>query len=197
TEGAQHVDGGAIAAPGALGQLAAVAEPHHLCAAGLVGAGLARQMMQIFRVGGIGDIDDRRAVGLGPARRGIDRRRYIVRSAVMADIGDPAIALMMDGRLIGTARLQVVPADQAHVRSLGWRSNFLLLGLGCAGRDQEADDEQCLPRHGVPPWGVSPWFPVIIRGRTAAATALTAPLSQPHFGPAMSVETLLLFFLAC
>ena len=41
------------------------------------------------------------------------------RAAVMADIGDVAVALLVDDRLIGAARLQVVVADQAHV--LGFR----------------------------------------------------------------------------
>ena len=36
-------------------------------------------------------------------------------AAMMADIGDPAVALMMDGRLIGAACLQVVVADEPHI----------------------------------------------------------------------------------
>ena len=43
----------------------------------------------------------------------IDRHRDVVGAAVMADIGDPAVALMMDGRLIGAARLQVVDSPPA------------------------------------------------------------------------------------
>ena len=57
----------------------------------------------------------------------IDRRRDIVAAAVMADIGDPAVALMMDGRLIGAARLQVAGSDQLHVEGFGRRADHLLL----------------------------------------------------------------------
>jgi hypothetical protein len=53
----------------------------------------------------------------------------IVGAAVMADIGDPALALMMDGRLIGAARLQVVIADQFHVGGFGRRADDLALSL--------------------------------------------------------------------
>src|SRR4029077_7481567 len=41
------------------------------------------------------------------------------RTAVMADVGDEAVALLMDGRLVGAAGLQVVQADEAHVTGLG------------------------------------------------------------------------------
>ena len=36
-------------------------------------------------------------------------------AAVMPDVGDPAIALPMDERLVGAAALQVVKTDQLHV----------------------------------------------------------------------------------
>ena len=39
-------------------------------------------------------------------------------AAVVADIGDVAVALLVDDRLIGAARLQVVVADEAHVLGL-------------------------------------------------------------------------------
>ena len=76
---------------------------------------------------GIGDVDDRGAVRLGLAGHRIDRIGNVVGAAVMADIGDPAVALMMDGRLIGAARLQVVVADQLHVGGFGRRPDHLLL----------------------------------------------------------------------
>ena len=62
-EGAQHVDRVAIA----LGQGLAVADAHHLRAARLVVACLPGNVPQIFRMRGIGDVDDRGAVGLGLA----------------------------------------------------------------------------------------------------------------------------------
>jgi len=84
---------------------------------------------QIFWLLGIGDVDDRRAVRLGLAGLRIERRRNIVGAAVMSDIGDPAVALMMDGRLIGAARLLIVAADQFHVGGFGRRADHLLLRL--------------------------------------------------------------------
>ena len=164
-EGAQHVDGGAIGA----GQGAAVAHPHHLRAACLVGARGARQMAQILRIGGIGDVDDRRAVGLGLSGHRIDRCRNVVGAAVMADIGDPAVALAVDRRLIGAARLQVAPAGQPHVRGFRRRADLLLLGVCRARQDQKTDDKQSLSRHGVPSG-----FASIIQHRRPAAAATRA-----------------------
>jgi hypothetical protein len=37
---------------------------------------------------------------------------------MVADIGDVAVALVMNGGLIGTARLQVAVTDEAHVLRL-------------------------------------------------------------------------------
>jgi hypothetical protein len=45
----------------------------------------------------------------------------------MADVGDPAVALMMDGRLIAAARLQVAGSNQLHVARFGRRADHLLL----------------------------------------------------------------------
>ena len=130
---AQHVDRVAVA----LGQRLAVADAHHLRAAGLVLAFLPRDMPQIFRLRGIGDIDDGGAVGLGLAGLRIDRSRNVVGAAVMADIGDPAIALMMDGRLVGAARLQVAGSDQLHVGRFRRRADHLALRMGIAGAGDE------------------------------------------------------------
>src|SRR5262245_65933230 len=103
-EGAQHVDGIAIAFRQAL----AVADAYHLGAAGFVFAFLAGNMPKISWRCGIGDVDDGGAVWFRFAGLRIDRRRNVVGAAVMAAIGDPAFALVMDGRLIAAARLQVV-----------------------------------------------------------------------------------------
>ena len=105
----------------------AVAHPHHLRAARLVGAGRARDVVQVFRMRRIGDVDDRGAVVLGLAGQRIDRRRHVVGAAVMADIGDVAVALLVDGGLVGRARLQVVPADQLHVGGFRRRADLLFL----------------------------------------------------------------------
>ncbi len=78
---------------------------------------------------GIGDVDNGRAVRLVLAGLRIDGRRDIVGSTVMSDIGDPAIALVVDRRLIGAARLQIVGADKLHIGGFGRRANHLLLSL--------------------------------------------------------------------
>ena len=63
-EGAQHIDRIAIA----LRQRLAVADAHHLRAAGFIFSFLAGNVAQIFGLRGIGDIDDRGAVRLGACR---------------------------------------------------------------------------------------------------------------------------------
>ena len=35
---------------------------------------------------------------------------------MMTNVGDPAIALLLDNRLVGAASLQVVVADELHVQ---------------------------------------------------------------------------------
>ncbi len=118
---AQHIDRVRIA----LGQLLAIAHAHHLRAAAFVLSFLARNVGQIFRMRGIGDVDDRGPVRLGLPGQGIDGVGNFVGAAVMTDIGDPAVALMMDGRLIGAARLQIAVADELHVGGFGRRADFL------------------------------------------------------------------------
>jgi hypothetical protein len=51
----------------------------------------------------------------------------------MADIGDIAVALVMDGRLIGAARLEIAGADELHVGSFRRRADQLLLRVGGTG----------------------------------------------------------------
>src|SRR5882757_6208507 len=95
-EAAQHVHRVGIA----LGQRLALANAHHLRAASLIFSFLAWNVAQIFWLRGIGDVDDRGAVRLGLSAKRIERRRNIVGAAVMSDIGDPALTLVMDGGLI-------------------------------------------------------------------------------------------------
>jgi hypothetical protein len=60
---------------------------------------------------------------------------------MMTDIGDVAITLMMDGRLIGAPALKIVVADKAHIHRLGRRPD-LLLGRGYrAYRPKDRDPE--------------------------------------------------------
>src|SRR3954452_21452222 len=146
----QHVDRVAIA----LRQRLAVANPHHLRAAGFILAFLARKVAQIFWLRGIGDVDDRCAVRFGLAGLRVDGRRNIVAATVMADIGDPAVALMMDGRLIAAACLQVAGSNQLHVAGFGRRPNHLLLrtsdAWACEKKNREPGSEFKATAH-VPP----------------------------------------------
>src|SRR5882757_6629973 len=96
-------------------------------------------MPQVLWMRRVSDIDDRGSVRLRLPRHRIDGRRHVIGAAVMADIGDPAIALVMDGRLIGATRLEIVAADQLHVGSLRRRADRLLLRVG-GGAASEKDE---------------------------------------------------------
>src|SRR6202035_981777 len=78
----------------ALAQAPAVAHARHLRGAGLAVADRARNMREIFRLLGIGDIYDRGAVELALAVERIDRLGERAGAAVMADIGDVMAALL-------------------------------------------------------------------------------------------------------
>ena len=160
-EGAQHVDRALVA----LGQLAAVAHPYHLRAARLVGAFGAGNVLEIFGVAGIGDVDDRGAIRLRLAGHRVERFRDVLGAAVMADIGDPTAALLVDGRLVSRARLQIAPAEQLHVRGFRRRTHFLLLGVRGARCQQETDDQQSVPHHGAPPWSDVAFLAETVRQR--------------------------------
>ena len=100
-EWAQQIDRTGIA----LRQALAVADPHHLRPAGLVIARFARDVGEVFRMRRVGHVDQRGAVELGLAGQRVDRLFRLGNPAVMADIGDPAVALVMNDRLVGAARL--------------------------------------------------------------------------------------------
>ena len=101
---AQQVD----VAVDASGQIAAFARAHHL---GFAVSFPTRDVEQILRIFGIGDIHDRGAVALFGAGE-----RILVAAGVVADIGDPAIALLLNDRLVGATSLQVVVAHEPHVQ---------------------------------------------------------------------------------
>ena len=82
-----------------------------------------------------------------------------VSAAVMADVGDVAVTLLRDGRLICAARLQVVLSDQPHVLGFGRRTDFLLLRqcrrMACKRPSKRARSDQRnlqTPPHPRPPW---------------------------------------------
>ena len=70
-------------------------------------------MSEVPRFLRIGHVDDRRAVLFVPAGQ-----RVPLRAAVMADVRDPAVALMVDRGLVGASRLKVVVTDERHVALL-------------------------------------------------------------------------------
>jgi hypothetical protein len=55
----------------------------------------------------------------------------------MADIGNPTIALMMNRRLVGTARLQIIVPDQLHIGRFGRSADHLLLCPALAVADEQ------------------------------------------------------------
>src|SRR5262249_4326464 len=59
--------------------------------------------------------DDRSAVIFGLSGQSVDRLRHVGRSAVVTDIGDVSAALVVDGRLIRAAALQIAIADKPHI----------------------------------------------------------------------------------
>src|SRR5262249_37641153 len=78
----------------------------------------------------VSHLDDRSAAEFRLPGEPIERLWHLRRAAMMADIGDVAIALMMNGWLIGAAPLEIIVADRAHVHRLGRRPD-LLLARGC------------------------------------------------------------------
>src|SRR5258706_10708290 len=94
-------------------QLRAIAKTRHLRAAGFARAGNARiagNMGEVLGLLRIGDVNDRRAVVLCFPRKRIHRG-----AAMMSNVGDPAVALLMNRGLIRAAALQVTVADQIHI----------------------------------------------------------------------------------
>ena len=121
-----------------LRQVGAVARAHHLRAAGFAIARLAGNVREIARRARIGDVDDRGAVVLlAPGERvhGL--------AAVVADVGDPAPALLVEDRLVGAAALQLFVADERHVG----RARAVLRDCR-AGEDSQS--KECKQSHQCP-----------------------------------------------
>src|SRR5207248_6085870 len=148
-EGAQHINRIAVT----LGQCLAVTDTHHLRAAAFIFSLLPSDVARVLRMRRIGDVEDRSAVRFGLPGDWIEGSGNGIGAAVVSDIGDPAVALMMDGRLIGAARLQIIAADQPHVEGFGRSSDYLLLrfSAGTAGeeKDRGGRDQQSPMTHVV------------------------------------------------
>src|SRR5262249_29761266 len=119
-----------------LRQLGAVAHSRHLGAAGLGEPRLPGDVRQVLRVLRIRHVDDRGAVVLLLARQRVE---HVV--AVVADVRDPAIALLVNRGLIGAASLQIAIADELEVLLLG----LVVLRLRAERDDRERENELRLP----------------------------------------------------
>ena len=97
-------------------------------------------MKQRFRCAWIGHIDDRGAVEFRAPIERVD----LGNAAVMPDISDPAIALLLDFRVIGAARVQIDMAQQRHVA--GFRLTRVVFRRrtrrGTAATDQHTAEQQ-------------------------------------------------------
>src|SRR6185437_755777 len=96
-EGAQQIGLLGIA----LGERLAVAHARHLGAALIAAPRRARNMVEIFGMARIGDVDDRGAVVLAPMAERVHRPLGALLAAELADIGDPASVLLVDRRRVG------------------------------------------------------------------------------------------------
>src|SRR6185437_14160763 len=90
-----------------LGESLAVADARHLGAALVAAPRRARNVMEIFGMARIGDVDDRGAVVLAPAGERVHRPLIALLAAELADIGDPAPVLLMDHRRVGGTPLEI------------------------------------------------------------------------------------------
>src|ERR1700730_9626321 len=94
------------------------AHAHHGCstafALGVRIPRLAWDMGHVLGMLGIGDVDERSPVGLHLAGEGVK-----LLATMVADVRDPARALLLDNRLIGAAGLQVVVTHQVHIAGPG------------------------------------------------------------------------------
>ena len=86
-----------------------VAGAYHLGPARLAGPLRSLDVKQVSGPPRVGDVHDRRPVVVRCTDAGSGR------STVMADVGDPAVALMMHDRLVRRPGLEVVEADELHV----------------------------------------------------------------------------------
>src|SRR2546427_658816 len=148
-------------------QVAAVAHPHHLRASGFALAGFARNMGEVLGLLRIGHVDDRCAVGLLLAGKRIEGH-----ATVLADVGDPARALLLDDGLIGAPALKVVVADHLHV---GLFNPLLRCHTG-AVRDAQYRDRKMRTPHLKPP------FFVVVRVRRRAIGRSSLQAAQPRAG---------------
>ena len=142
TEGAQQIHAVGIA----LAERLAVAHPRHLRGAGFAVADRARNVGEVFRISGIGHVEDRGAVELFLIIERIVRRRILLARPVVAHIGDVSPTLPEDCRHIGGARLQVVVADLPHVQ--GFRRLAELGRVQPGLRRGRRAERKCSAHHG-------------------------------------------------
>ena len=126
-------------------EVPATAHTRHLRAPGLPLARVSRNVREVSRPLRIRHVDDRCAVSfVHPGQR------VPLNAPMVADIGNPAIPLVVDGRLIRASSLEIVVADQSHVALLG-----LVLSRGRRAESNperqegriEASHDRCLLLH--------------------------------------------------
>jgi hypothetical protein len=66
---------------------------------------------------------------------------------MVADVGDPARALLLDNRLIGATGLQVVVTHQVHVAGSGCSLLWLWWLWLLSGRGSREKTEECPSEH--------------------------------------------------
>jgi hypothetical protein len=111
-------------------QRASTADANHLRAAVLTLSRFTGNMSEVSRFLRIGHVDDRRAVLFVLAGD-----RVPLCSTVMADVSDPAIALMVNRGLVGASRLQIIVTDERHLA--------LVCSVLCRDRRAQSHAERC------------------------------------------------------
>jgi type I restriction enzyme M protein len=109
---------------------------------GFVCSLLSWQMAQINRMRRIGYVNNRRPVKFGLSGYRIDRLCDSIRAAMVPDISDPTISLMVNGRLICGAPLQIVETYKAHIRRFRRVADFRRLS-GDRSAEQQSDNHAC------------------------------------------------------
>src|SRR5882762_4696411 len=130
-------------------QDAAAANAHHLSAAGFLSSlGWARNMSEVSRLRGVGDVDDRSSVALDGAREWV---RHL--AGVVTHVGDLTPVLIDDDGLVRRTPLQIAVAGQLRVprglliRRLGSRLPIRRGSVQSHGRDRRSIRRVALSRN--------------------------------------------------
>src|SRR5262249_11359524 len=107
----------------------------------------ARNVRKVSWLGRITHINDRGAAVFGLSGQSVHGLWHVYRSTVMPDIGDVAVALMMDRRLVSATGVQIVVSDESHISCF---RRIADLGRLCQhGEHQEHQSCTDARRHGT------------------------------------------------